>query len=60
MHVLTGAKLCSSTYFCRLEPTGAPPNWTVASRLSLFNVVAGRPGNDINMCGYLPVIKLKT
>ena len=53
--ILTGAKLCNSMYFCTVLPTGTPPNWTVASKLSLLSVVAGRPGSEIKIWGYLPV-----
>jgi hypothetical protein len=42
-------------YFCTVLPTGTPPNWTVASKLSLLSVVAGRPGSEIKIWGYLPV-----
>ena len=49
LDILTGAKLCNSMYFCTVLPTGTPPNWTVASKLSLLSVVAGRPGSEIKI-----------
>ena len=55
--MLTGAKLCSSIYFCTVAPTGTLPNCIVASKLSLFSVVAGLPGEEIKMWGYFPEIK---